>query len=85
MTTGPEHYREAERLISQSRSEHTYTNNVPSLLARAQVHATLALAAATAHAGLIGHTLAASCPVNQLAHDDETVTAANEWHEVAAR
>jgi len=37
--TGPEHYREAERLLDM---------NAPEAEARAQVHATLALAAATA-------------------------------------
>lgn len=37
--TGPEHYAEAERLVKVS----------PEAVAAAQVHATLALAAATAH------------------------------------
>lgn len=41
--TGPEHYREAERLIRDAR--------IPEDLTQAQVHATLALAAATAMAG----------------------------------
>ncbi len=40
--SGPEHYREAERLLAKSLG--------PLTLAAAQVHATLALAAATADA-----------------------------------
>lgn len=46
--TGPEHYREAERLLNQAESQ--IPGDEPSqaaLTARAQVHATLALAAAT--------------------------------------
>ncbi|GGU12948.1 hypothetical protein [Streptomyces violascens] len=51
--TGPEHYREAERLIAVAvRSDQTtYEGENPEAdrtLAEAQVHATLALAAATA-------------------------------------
>lgn len=47
MATGPEHYREAERIVSlidQGRIGQDMANS----LAKAQVHATLALAAATA-------------------------------------
>ncbi|MFE2556025.1 hypothetical protein ACFXGT_08305 [Streptomyces sp. NPDC059352] len=55
--TGPEHYREAERLLAQDRAEGlegTYFFR-PESLAAAQVHATLALAAATAmQAGVDG-------------------------------
>ena len=40
--TGPEHYREAERLLDLSTADNPVT------AAEAQVHATLALAAATA-------------------------------------
>ncbi|MGW5647544.1 hypothetical protein [Saccharopolyspora sp. NPDC003762] len=40
--TGPEHYREAERLLRRGD---------PDYIAEAQVHATLALAAATAFTG----------------------------------
>lgn len=48
--TGPEHYREAERLIDEAHK--VQTDNGPGcgseeLLAEAQVHATLALARAT--------------------------------------
>lgn len=52
--TGPEHYREAERLIERARSDEAIV--VPEVammvLADAQVHATLALAAAQAGATL---------------------------------
>ena len=47
--TGPQHYREAERLLSSP--EERDRGDVPreaSIVAEAQVHATLALAAATA-------------------------------------
>lgn len=48
--TGPEHYREAERLLADARHEGAdgvaYVR--PENIAAAQVHATLALAAATA-------------------------------------
>ncbi|MFE2353418.1 hypothetical protein [Streptomyces parvulus] len=51
--TGPEHYREAERLLelASSSKETTYEGDNPEAdrdIAAAQVHATLALAAATA-------------------------------------
>jgi hypothetical protein len=53
--TGPEHYREAERLIGMARESHhadLYGHESDSqsalILADAQVHATLASAAATA-------------------------------------
>ena len=45
---GPVHFREAERLLGQlDRGEHD-NHDGPVVAARAQVHATLALAAATA-------------------------------------
>lgn len=43
--TGPEHYREAERLLAQ---EYETWEERAAIAAAAQVHATLALAAATA-------------------------------------
>lgn len=46
--TGPEHYLEAERLLSQIGEPNTYAVG---LAAQAQVHATLALAAATLDSG----------------------------------
>jgi hypothetical protein len=56
--TGPEHYREAERLIAEA----THWDRVPGtdpahLTASAQVHATLAAAAATALRGSAEHGL----------------------------
>lgn len=47
--SGPEHYREAERLLGHTGSER--------ILAAAQVHATLALAAATARSVIVGSGL----------------------------
>lgn len=49
---GPDHYREAQRLAGED-GEWYYADpdRVPAILARAQVHATLALVAATATAG----------------------------------
>jgi hypothetical protein len=52
--TGSEHYAEAERLVAKARSLGGDTYNSVQvrpqvILAEAQVHATLALAAATAH------------------------------------
>jgi hypothetical protein len=45
-STGPEHYQEAEVLLARAHNHgHQYTANI---IAAAQVHATLALAAATA-------------------------------------
>lgn len=47
--TGPEHYREAERLLDPKGPLYVAVpEDIPVLIARAQVHATLALAAATA-------------------------------------
>lgn len=53
--TGPEHYRRAEQHIAAVTTGHTRTNGLPVIehgstdeIALAQVHATLALAAATA-------------------------------------
>lgn len=45
--TGPEHYREAERLLARAADSTTY-DEAAGITAQAQVHATLALAAATA-------------------------------------
>ncbi len=46
--TGPEHYRLAERLLDKAADQIMDSGTERSLLARARVHATLALAAATA-------------------------------------
>ena len=45
--TGPEHYREAEHLLGARRSGES-AEDAASRLAEAQIHATLAIAAATA-------------------------------------
>ncbi|QNJ58104.1 hypothetical protein PP483_gp48 [Gordonia phage Bunnybear] len=55
------------------------------LIGQAQVHATLAQAAATALSGVISNNLSAGSAINDLAHDSETLTAINDWHEAAAR
>lgn len=47
--TGPEHYREAERRLTMAWEEDSTQKRSMQLVAEAQVHATLALAAATAH------------------------------------
>ncbi|MFE2019846.1 hypothetical protein ACFW9O_17600 [Streptomyces sp. NPDC059499] len=46
--TGPEHYREAERRLLMAWEEDSPQERSTQLVAEAQVHATLALAAATA-------------------------------------
>ncbi|MFN2636801.1 MAG: hypothetical protein ABR585_07240 [Gemmatimonadaceae bacterium] len=46
MATGPEHYREAEELMEKAAGSHL--PQYEAYVTRAQVHATLALAAATA-------------------------------------
>ncbi|HEU5032727.1 MAG TPA: hypothetical protein VFV01_47945 [Spirillospora sp.] len=46
--TGPEHYRVAERLLAAAGE--TYAGDLDARIAAAQVHATLAVAAATAAA-----------------------------------
>ncbi|MFI9449205.1 hypothetical protein [Amycolatopsis sp. NPDC052450] len=49
--TGPEHYREAERLMAKAEDGNRSFEYHQQLMNLAQVHATLALAAATAMAG----------------------------------
>lgn len=46
--TGPEHYRAAEQLIEIAKNSQDAPIATAQLLAEAQIHATLALAAATA-------------------------------------
>jgi hypothetical protein len=47
--TGPEHYRAAEKLLEESQEHPSSSiNKTASLIGQAQVHATLAVAAATA-------------------------------------
>jgi hypothetical protein len=49
--TGPEHYAAAERLLDDLGDDHAATQEC---IARAQVHATLALAAASIQSALLG-------------------------------
>lgn len=46
--TGPEHFREAERILNEAQGLDSGNVDLAPMLAEAQVHATLALAAATA-------------------------------------
>ena len=50
--TGPKHYREAEKLIDDTLTEGLTLEQEALILRHAQVHATLALAAAQAHAAI---------------------------------
>lgn len=69
--TGPDHYREAERLIKETGPEHSddalLEIHAHTILAKAQVHATLALAAAMA--GGLGDAF-------------DVATATEQWREV---
>ncbi|MFI6103215.1 hypothetical protein [Streptomyces sp. NPDC051310] len=68
--TGPEHYRKAERLL---RDEYRTDRSV----AEAQVHATLALAAATRDAGIPrGMVLVERCDIAESAHGRQCIKAA---------
>lgn len=67
--TGPEHYREAESLLITAEECVSESVDLPHLLAAAQVHATLALAAATA-----------ATPVNHWLGADDT--SGRAWTEV---
>ncbi|MFE9003172.1 hypothetical protein ACFYOY_13670 [Streptomyces sp. NPDC007875] len=51
--TGPEHYREAERLLAEADNIAEHGGDMGEMIAAAQVHATLAHAAATAQAALV--------------------------------
>ncbi|QYC54612.1 hypothetical protein PP488_gp54 [Gordonia phage Agueybana] len=83
---GHEHYREAERLVALATEEYDVADAIHwSALAAAQAHAALALAAATALSGVIGNNVSSGSAINDLAHDSETLTAVNDWHEAAAR
>ncbi|QCW22239.1 hypothetical protein PP485_gp54 [Gordonia phage ThankyouJordi] len=90
---GAAHYREAERLLvgveealsDQRLAPADRTQKAERLIDLAQVHATLALGAATALSGVISNNLASGSAINDLAHDSETIIAVNDWHEVASR
>lgn len=74
MATGPEHYREAEKLLgyaAQILAEDWGCREEMSFLAEAQVRATLALAAAAALTG---------CTASYYDTDEPEIKA---WHEVA--
>ena len=70
--TGPEHYREAERLLELASDKEIYEHERLALLAAAEVHGALAVAAATAlgshetgmcHADYgLWHDTVSSCP-----------------------
>lgn len=78
--TGPEHYREAEALLTSASGNFLRGEDTSSARAAAQVHATLALAAATAH-----HTVPTSCPDRSAwralvgREDSESDAAASVW------
>jgi len=54
--TGPEHYTAAEELMTDAEQIAEQGGDIGHLLTAAQVHATLALAAATAQGALVGST-----------------------------
>jgi hypothetical protein len=70
---GPDHYREAERLLAESRTELRPNDEghceADRTIAEAQVHATLALAAATRDAGIPrGQVLVEQCHIAESAY-----------------
>lgn len=69
---GPQHYKEAERLLAYSTG--VDGEFAPLIVAQAQVHATLALAAATANE---------SCTCGLYEQHDESC-AANGWREATS-
>ncbi|MFJ1647926.1 hypothetical protein [Streptomyces sp. NPDC088258] len=71
---GPEHYREAEHRLLMAWEDDRDPENVRHLLAEAQVHATLALAAATA----------GQMAVNAF-RDDINSTDVEQWADVMAQ
>lgn len=73
--TGPEHYREAERLLDIATNDNWSREARTEAVPLAQVHATLALAAATA---LLG-AFSAACLEDGI--EDDTLT---EWYEAAS-
>jgi hypothetical protein len=69
MATGPEHYTRAEQLLRETRDGHQEGTDVAAILAAAQVHATLANAAATRDAGIPrGYILVERCDIAESAH-----------------
>lgn len=74
--TGAEHYREAERLIREARGIDSPTTARADTIAIAQVHATLAHAAASALAVAVTVSLAEDQDVR---FDKDTVEQINGW------
>lgn len=72
MTSGPEHYETAERLLEQAYSENCDTAYHRHLIGAATVHAVLALTAATA-----------LTPGNAPQHDADAIANGELWAEVA--
>ena len=74
--TGPEHYREGERLLAEAKAEHPHAieaEDIPAyalLIAEANAHFAAAQAAATALTG-------------PQVHYDERLTEIQSWREVA--
>lgn len=80
---GPGHYAAAERLLKMS--DGVDADFAQLVVAQAQVHATLALAAATALHATTGSSAPLAHPVHELADDEETIKTLNNFHEVAVR
>ncbi|MFI6251457.1 hypothetical protein [Streptomyces sp. NPDC051016] len=65
--TGPEHYVRAEQLLREVRDGHQEGTDVTAILAAAQAHATLSLAAATAVSAPVDGTEEGMPPVDATA------------------
>lgn len=77
MATGAEHYRAAEKCIE--RAEECNPSYAAVAFAEAQVHATLALAAATAIQTTDQYVS------DEGSDETETIHEVNQWHEAAVR
>ncbi|GAA4702356.1 hypothetical protein [Streptomyces youssoufiensis] len=76
--TGPDHFREAERLLAGCMSDGAVLveDGTTEVLAMAQVHATLALAAATREAGIPrGQVLVDQCRITESAYGRQCILA----------
>jgi hypothetical protein len=78
MASGPEHYREAEKDIDRANQESIADGFAAFIIARAQVHATLALAAATVDAARTTTYTPGTDAVDAYPSNDEA------WNEVAS-
>lgn len=81
---GPDHYAAAEQSLGVAATT-SNAATIPVYLAEAQVHATLALAAALALHATTGSSAPLAHPVHELADDEETIKTLNDWHERAVR